>query len=148
VHRATQAIEPDQRPDPSPFDRELLAIATIYQRHLVDIDHGFFSHSQTPCRPVESGSGSSPITGARYLHTRSSSVSSPHVGGFEAIGPKAEPERAPVLAIRKLPRWFKAVALLAPRRWHDELVTSAAALSDPRAIAKLQILRQTQSYFG
>jgi len=46
---------------------------------------------------------------------------------------------------RKLPRWFKAVALLAPRRWHDELVTSAAALSDPRAIAKLQILRQTQS---
>jgi hypothetical protein len=45
-------------------------------------------------------------------------------------------------------RRFKAVALLAARRWHDELVTSAAALSDPRAIAKLQILRQAQSYFG
>ena len=29
VHRATQAIEPDQRPDAAP-DRELLAIAAIH----------------------------------------------------------------------------------------------------------------------
>jgi hypothetical protein len=41
-----------------------------------------------------------------------------------------------------------SVALLAARRWHDELVVSAGALGDLRAIAKLQILRQTQSHFG
>jgi hypothetical protein len=29
VHRATQAIEPDQWRDAAPFDRELLSIATI-----------------------------------------------------------------------------------------------------------------------
>src|SRR5262249_38056774 len=30
VHRTTQAIETDQRPDAAPFDRELLAIATVF----------------------------------------------------------------------------------------------------------------------
>src|SRR4030095_8586964 len=44
VHRATQAIEPDQWADAAPFDRELLAIATVYERHVVDIDDSFFSH--------------------------------------------------------------------------------------------------------
>jgi hypothetical protein len=44
VHRATQAIEPDQRADAAPFDRELLAIATIHERHVIDIDDSFFSH--------------------------------------------------------------------------------------------------------
>ena len=44
VHRATQAIEPDQRADAAPFDRELLAIATIHERHVVDINDSFFSH--------------------------------------------------------------------------------------------------------
>jgi hypothetical protein len=39
------------------------------------------------------------------------------------------------------PPWFKSIELLAARRWHDELLPSAAALSDSRAIAKLQILR-------
>jgi hypothetical protein len=68
VHRATQAIEPDQRPDTAPFHRELLAIATIYQRHLVDIDHGFLSHSQTPLQTNRKRSGSSVITDTRYLH--------------------------------------------------------------------------------
>jgi hypothetical protein len=29
------------RPDTTPFDRELLAIAAIYQGHVVDIDHRF-----------------------------------------------------------------------------------------------------------
>ena len=42
VHRATQAVEPEQRPDPTPFDRELLAIATIDQGDVVDIDQRFF----------------------------------------------------------------------------------------------------------
>ena len=37
-----QAIEPDQRPDTTPFDRELLAIAAIDQGYVVDIDHRFF----------------------------------------------------------------------------------------------------------
>src|SRR6516165_8310359 len=54
----------------------------------------------------------------------------------------------PKADIAERPPWFKPIALLAARRWHDELVASAAALSDPRAIAKLQILRQTQSHFG
>ena len=43
---------------------------------------------------------------------------------------------------------FKSVTLLAARRWHDELVASAAALGNLRAIAKLEILRQAQSHFG
>jgi hypothetical protein len=38
--------------------------------------------------------------------------------------------------------------LPATRRWHDELATSAAALSYFRAIAKLQILGQAQPHFG
>src|SRR5262245_54419170 len=44
VHRATQAIETDQRPGAAPFDRELLAIATVHERHVVDIDDSLFSH--------------------------------------------------------------------------------------------------------
>jgi hypothetical protein len=35
-------MQPDHRPDTTPLDRELLAIATIYQGHVVDIDHRFF----------------------------------------------------------------------------------------------------------
>src|SRR5262245_7343193 len=46
VHRATQALEPDQRADAAPFDGELLAIATVHKRHVVDIDDSFFSHLQ------------------------------------------------------------------------------------------------------
>src|SRR5260370_41205292 len=46
-------------------------------------------------------------------------------------------------------RAFRAWAeLYAARRWHDELVASAAALNDFRAIAKLQILRQAKPHFG
>jgi len=63
-----------------------------------------------------------------------------HVRVMSALPPKAD--------IAERPPWFKPIALLAARRWHDELVASAAALRDPRAIAKLQILRQTQSHFG
>ena len=37
-----------QRSDAAPFDREMLAIAAIYQRHVVDIDHGFFRFSTSP----------------------------------------------------------------------------------------------------
>src|SRR5262249_13105726 len=67
VHRATEAIEPDQRRDAAPFHRELLAVTAIYQRHdaapfhrellavtaiyqrhVVDIDHDLFGHSHTP----------------------------------------------------------------------------------------------------
>jgi hypothetical protein len=67
---------------------------------------------------------------------------------MSALCQKQTPRACASLAIRKLPPWFKSVALLAARRWHDELVASAATLSDPGAIAKLQILRQTQSHFG
>ena len=46
-------------------------------------------------------------------------------------------------------RAFRAwTELYAARRWHDELVASAAALNDFRAIAKLQILRQANAHFG
>src|SRR5262245_56726442 len=44
VHRTTQAIETAQRPDAAPFDREQLAIATVHERHVVDIDDSLFSH--------------------------------------------------------------------------------------------------------
>src|SRR5215470_5083420 len=53
VHRAAQAIEPDQRADAAPFDRELLAVAAVDQRHVVDIDHGFFGHPTLPSRLIE-----------------------------------------------------------------------------------------------
>ena len=42
----------------------------------------------------------------------------------------------------------RAAALYTAGGWHDELVSSAAALNDFRAIAKLQILRQAQPDFG
>src|SRR5437764_11655104 len=44
VHRATQAIESEERADTAPSDRKLPTIAAIYQRHLVDIDYGFLGH--------------------------------------------------------------------------------------------------------
>jgi hypothetical protein len=66
------------------------------------------------------------------------------------IGSKADIEVLPTdvrFAIKSGHRQA-SVALLAARRWQDELVASAAAFGDLRAIAKLQILRQTQPHFG
>src|SRR5262249_44928350 len=53
VHGATQAAEPDQRAGAAPFDRELLAVAAVDQRHLVDIDHGLSGHPTLPSRLIE-----------------------------------------------------------------------------------------------
>src|SRR4029450_128273 len=53
VHRAAQAIEPDQRAGAAPFDRELLSVAAVDRRHLVDIDHSFSGHPTLPSRLIE-----------------------------------------------------------------------------------------------
>ena len=63
VHRATQAIESEERADTAPFDRKLPTIAAIYQRHLIDIDYGFFGHFATVSRTSRTSAArvSSPV---------------------------------------------------------------------------------------
>src|SRR5262249_10279786 len=53
VNRAAEAGQPEQRPDASPFHRELLAVAAIEQRNLVDMDDGLVGHPTLPSRLIE-----------------------------------------------------------------------------------------------
>src|SRR5262249_4653604 len=53
VHGATEAAQPEQRPGPSPFHRELLAVAAIGKGNFGDVDDDLLGHPTLPSRLTE-----------------------------------------------------------------------------------------------
>ena len=52
MHGAAQVGKADERADAAPFDSELLAIAAVDERHVVDIDHDFVGHPTLPSSEI------------------------------------------------------------------------------------------------
>src|SRR5262249_28117800 len=53
MHSAAEPVQPEERTDPPPLDRELLAVAAVHERHIVEIDDHLIGHPTLPSRLIE-----------------------------------------------------------------------------------------------